>query len=166
MTTTTHEANPARSMLGGAMFLLLTAAPVIALLMIAAYDRNAEGPAELVRSLSSGVMTAGGGPVAVTAWIAGVLFSIWIIVTEHIRANRAPASHKRRWRTRFVDAGRTVMIVGGGGLLIYGGISLLYCLLVAIRPELVFERLPFSFLSSIPALAFGGACYAFGRLSR
>jgi len=165
--TTTREASPTRTIVGGTMFISLAAAPIAALIAMAAWDPHAEGPAELVRAFLSGLHVASAASVGVAAWISGLAFSLWLVFTEHMRANQMPVSQRKRWRARWMEALRSVMVVSGGGLLIYGSLSLLYCGLTTARPDLITEpRLPFSFAASFPCLALGGAAYAFGRLGR
>lgn len=165
--TTIQEAKPSRTVAGGAMFLAMALAPVAALIAMAAWDPHANGPAGLVRAIVNGLGASATASVGVAAWLSGFLFSLWLMVSEHMRASAQPAAPMARWRSSWMEVGRTALVVAGGGLIVYGGLSLLHCGLTAMRPDLGFEaQPPFSFAASIPCLAIGGAAYALGRFGR
>lgn len=164
MTARPKPPNPARSIAGGILFFLLAMGPAATVLTLASWDRNAESAGAILQVVSTGLMSAASGQVIVAAWIAGLGFALWLIVTEHLRANRRPSSHNRRRWQRALEAGRTVMIVGGGVAMIYGALAALYAGLIKIRPDVVNgPPLPLGFDTAIPALILGGLAYALGR---
>jgi hypothetical protein len=158
-----HEVGSTRTRVDGKMFVALAAAPIAALLAMAAWDRHAEGPAQLVRVFVDGFSVATAASVGFAACFTGMAFALWLVFAEHMDARRMPGLQRKRW----MAAPRSAMIVSGGGLLVYGSLSLLYCALTAARPDLMTEpRLPFSFAASFPCLAIGGAAYALGRFGK
>ena len=152
-----------RLMLGGCLLLAAMATP-LAVDIAHAHVGLSHRP-DAVGVYASGLTAL--DTAAVVALPLAVIFALWLIRGEQHQVNVRILNQRARDRQNLINAGRIVLVVGGGAGLIVGCLAALYATLTALRPELAGATgLPFTFSLALPCLAAGGLAYALGRLGR